>query len=318
MRKNVLLLETITDEALVYLSNHVNIFTAYDSASLKKAVDTLDIHAIITRGKGLIDDTLLAAFPSLEVVARCGVGLDNVAVNEATARNILVINAPGSNAATIAEHTLSLMLMLMRNIYESAYQVKQGNWNWRNQYSGDELNGKTLGIMGMGNIGKRVAKLGEAFGMKVIYWSRSQKDSVGGYSTMDDVLSQSDVISLHLPFTMETNQLIGKDQIALMKSGALLINTARAALIDHHALLEGLNNNKISGFAADVLPEEPPASDELLLHHHKTIITPHSGSLTTTTYKRMCALTVQNVVAVLNGTEPDLNSIFNYTDLQKK
>ncbi|TCC96828.1 2-hydroxyacid dehydrogenase [Pedobacter psychroterrae] len=317
MKKNVLLLETIADEALGYLSKHVNVFTAYDEASLKTAVDTQEIHAIITRGKGQIDKALLEAFPAVKVVARCGVGLDNVAVNEATSRNVMVINAPGSNAATIAEHTFSLMLMLMRNMYESARQVKQGNWNWRNQYSGDELNGKTLGIIGMGNIGQRVAKLGEAFGMHVIYWSRSAKDSTASLLTMDEVLRQSDVISLHLPLTSETDKLIGADQIELMKPGSLLINTARAALIDHQVLLEALDNAKIAGFAADVLPEEPPLKDEPIINHPKTIITPHSGSLTAATYQKMCYLTVQNVVAVLTGNEPDQNSIFNRSDLQK-
>jgi len=317
MKKNVLLLETIADEALEYLSKHVNVLTAYDEASLKTAVATQEIQAIITRGKGQIDKALLEAFPTVKVVARCGVGLDNVAVNEATSRNVMVINAPGSNAATIAEHTLSLMLMLMRNMYESARQVKQGNWNWRNQYSGDELNGKTLGIIGMGNIGQRVAKLGEAFGMNVVYWSRSAKDSTAGLLTMDEVLRQSDVISLHLPLTPETDKLIGADQIELMKPGSLLINTARAALIDHHALLKALENDKIAGFAADVLPEEPPLKDDPIADHPKTIITPHSGSLTAATYRKMCCLTVQNVVAVLTGNEPDLNSIFNRADLQK-
>ena len=317
MKKNVLLLETIADEALTYLSNHTNVFTAYDDASMKAAIAMQDIHAIITRGKGQIDKALLAAFPSLQVAARCGVGLDNVDVAEATARNIMVINAPGSNAATIAEHTLSLMLMLMRNMYESTHQVKQDNWNWRNQYSGDELNGKTLGIIGMGSIGQRVAKLGKAFGMNVIYWNRSEKGAAGRCLTIDEVLSQSDVISLHLPFTKETDNIIGEEQIALMKTGALLINTARAALIDHDALLKALNTNKISGFAADVLPEEPPRQDEPIVSHPRTIITPHSGSLTAATYQKMCMLTVQNVVAVLAGEEPDPKSIFNRADLRK-
>ncbi|RZM20748.1 MAG: hydroxyacid dehydrogenase [Pedobacter sp.] len=317
MKKNVLLLETIAEAALEYLSDHANVYTAYDEASLIEAKGSVEIHGIITRGKGQINKALLESFPSVEVVARCGVGLDNVSVDEATARNIMVINAPGSNASTIAEHTLSLMLMAMRNMYESAWQVKQGNWNWRNQYSGDELSGKTLGIIGMGNIGQRVVKLGQAFGMNVIYWSRSAKDSDGVHVTIEELLQQSDIVSLHLPLTPETDQLIGAEQLNLMKPGSLLINTARAALIDHHALLKALDDNKLSGFAADVLPEEPPIADDPVVAHAKTIITPHSGSLTAATYQRMCLLTVQNVVAILNGAEPDPKSIFNREDLQK-
>ena len=315
MKKSVLLLETIADDALTILQDHVNVFTGYDEASLKNVLENQDIHAVITRGKGQINKALMESIPTLQVAARCGVGLDNVDVQEATSRNIKVINAPGSNAATIAEHTLSLMLMLMRNMYESVAQVKRDNWNWRNKYAGDELNGKTLGILGMGNIGKRVAKLGEAFGMNVLYWSRSDQDLPYTYLSMNEVVEQSDVVSLHLPFTRETGTIIGEEQLALMKSNSLLINTARGALINHEALLKALNEQRILGFAADVLPEEPPVHGFPILHHSRALVTPHSGSLTASTYREMCVLTVKNVVAVLTGDKPDTKSIFNFSAL---
>lgn len=306
MIKNVLLLETIAPEALAVLQESVNVFTGYDEASLKEVLKQVEVHAVITRGKMQIDRALMEACPHLQVAARCGVGLDNVDVAEATARKVLVINAPGSNAATIAEHTLALMLMLMRDLYTSAERVKQNDWSWRNQYAGDELNGKTLGILGMGNIGKRVARLAEAFDMKVKYWSRSAQEC-----SMEEVLSQSDIVSLHLPLNKETDQIIGVQQLAYMKPGAFLINTARGALIDHAALLEALNTHAIAGFAADVLPDEPPVQNLSLAQHPRTIITPHAASLTASTYRRMCLLTVNNVVAVLTGREPDLNSVYN-------
>ncbi|NML38941.1 phosphoglycerate dehydrogenase [Chitinophaga sp. G-6-1-13] len=316
MRKNVLLLETIADEALAVLREHVNVFTGYNDTDLKETLDKEDVHAIITRGKGLINKPLMDACPHLLVAARCGVGLDNVDVAEATARKVMVINAPGSNAATIAEHTLALMLMLMRNMYESVAQVKQDNWAWRNQYAGDELNGKTLGILGMGNIGKRVARLGEAFGMEVCYWSKSATDLPYQYLPMEAVLQRSDVVSLHLPFNNETNGIIGAAQLGLMKAGSLLINTARGALVDHNALLLALNEKRISGYAADVLPDEPPVQSQELVHHPKVIVTPHSGSLTATTYKHICMVTINNVVAALTGKGPDPNSIYNRHALQ--
>ncbi|SEW45095.1 2-hydroxyacid dehydrogenase [Chitinophaga arvensicola] len=311
MKKNVLLLETVADEALAILKEKVNVFTGYDEASLNNVLQQEEVHAIITRGKGLIHQPLIAACPHLQVVARCGVGLDNVDVAAATERKIPVINAPGSNAATIAEHTLTLMLMLMRRMYESVSQVKQDNWNWRSQYAGDELNGKTLGILGMGNIGRRVAKLGDAFGMEVLYWSKSAQDLPYRYAPLEEVLQHSDVVSLHLPFNKETDRLIGEKQLCLMKQGALLINTARGALIDHAALLHALNTKGIAGFAADVLPEEPPMRYSAIVHHTRTIITPHSGSLTAATYRKMCLLTINNVVAVLTGEPPEQNSIYN-------
>lgn len=304
--KNVLLLETIAEDALAVLQENANVVTGYDEAELKNILNTVEVHAIITRGKKHIDKDLMEACPHLEVAARCGVGLDNVDVAEATARKIRVINAPGSNASTIAEHTLALMLMLMRNMYVSVDRVKQNDWNWRNQYTGDELHGKTLGILGMGNIGKRVARLAEAFGMKVLYWSRSAQGR-----SMEEVLQQSDIVSLHLPLNHETNQLIGAAQLALMKPQAFLINTARGALIDHTALLDALNAGTIAGFASDVLPDEPPVQSFAIVQHPRAIVTPHSGSLTASTYRQMCLLTINNVVAVLNGLQPELNSIYN-------
>ncbi|SDE13665.1 2-hydroxyacid dehydrogenase [Pedobacter soli] len=306
MKKNVLLLETIADEALALLEENANVFEGYTEDGLNEVLVRVEIHAAITRGKGQIDKHLMDGCPDLEVVARCGVGLDNVDVAEATARKIRVVNAPGSNAATIAEHTLALMLMLMRNLYQSVERVKQHDWNWRNQYAGDELNGKTLGILGMGNIGKRVAKLGEAFGMKVLYWSRTTQNL-----PMDEILKQSDVISLHLPLTQETNEIIGAAQLALIKPTAFLINTARGALINHAALLDALNANTIAGFAADVLPDEPPVENLSVVQHPHALITPHTASLTAATYQRMCLLTVKNVLAILGGGAAELNSVYN-------
>jgi D-3-phosphoglycerate dehydrogenase len=314
MKKNVLLLETIAEEALRYLEIHTNVFTVYSDSP--ESLAEQEIHAVVTRGKGQINKTLMDTHPAMQVAARCGVGLDNVDVAEATKRKIKVVNAPGSNAATIAEHTLALMLMAMRNMYTSTHEVKNNNWNWRNQYSGDELEGKTLGIIGMGNIGQRVAKLGEAFGMDVLYWNRSEKDVSASYTPLKELLQKSDVVSLHLPFTDETGCIMGKENISLMKTGSILVNTARAALVDHDALIKALDDNKISGFAADVLPAEPPLPDTLIVNHPRAIITPHSGSLTATTYLKMCMLTVQNVVALLNGGSPDPKSIFNRKDLE--
>ncbi|MBO9732695.1 MAG: hypothetical protein J7623_28890 [Chitinophaga sp.] len=311
MKKNVLLLETIAEEALQELHAAVNVFTGYEDTGLQVALAHGNIHAIITRGKGLINQPLIDACPQLEVVARCGIGLDNVDVAAATARNVLVINAPGSNAATMAEHTLSLMLMGMRNMYTAVFEVKQNNWSWRNQYTGDELNGKTLGILGMGNIGQRVARLAEAFGMRVLYWNRSARDVPYKQMEIEELLQQSDVVSLHLPFNNDTNGIIGAEQLHQMKANAWLINTARGALVDHAALLHALNTQKISGYAADVLPEEPPVQSLPVVQHPRAIITPHSGSLTIETYKKICLLTVGNVIAALTNNHPDPNSIYN-------
>lgn len=318
MKKNVILLETIADEAMALLEaekENIQIFTAYGSVPVDQILAENPIHAVITRGKGQVNPKLMDACPDLAVVARCGVGLDNVDVKEATSRNIKVVNAPGSNSGTIAEHALTLMLMLQRNLYESARQVKAGNWEWRNQFEGDELNGKTLGILGMGNIGKRVAKIADAFGMNVVYWDKFQPETPYQYLPLKEVLSSSDIITLHLPLLEDTKNLIGSEELKKMQKHAILINTARGGLVDHDALLEALNNSEIAGFGADVLDVEPPSPDNPLTAHPKTIITAHVGSLTATTYKNMCVSTVSNVLAILFNKKPQLESIFNRREL---
>lgn len=315
--KNILLLETIADEAFNILNQaeNIHIFTAYGDAPLSQIMAENSIHAVITRGKGQVNKALMEACPQLQVAARCGVGLDNVDVKEASLRKIKVVNAPGSNASTIAEHTLSLMLMLQRNLYQSINEVKSGNWDARSRFQGDELNGKTLGILGMGNIGQKVAKLADAFGMRVIYWSRTPIDAPYQFMSFDDILQQSDIISLHLPYLPETHHLINERAFSLMQPHILLINTARGTLIDQALLYQKLENKTIAGFGADVLAEEPPANNDPLLSHPKALITAHVGSLTATTYTKMCVSTVQNVLAILSGKEPQAESVFNRKEL---
>lgn len=320
MKKNVLLLETVADEAMELLNNaasagEIEIFTAYGDKPLANILQENSIDGVITRGKGQGNKQLMEACPDLQVIARCGVGLDNVDVKEATARKIKVVNAPGSNSSTIAEHAITLMLMLQRNLYESARQVKAGNWDWRNQFVGDELHGKTLGVLGMGNIGKRVAKLGDAFSMNVVYWDKFPVQSDYQGLPLEEVLKVSDIITLHLPLFEDTKNLIGEKELAMMKRHAILVNTARGALVDQKALVDALNNGTIGGFGADVLVVEPPAQDEPLLSHPKTIITAHVGSLTATTYKNMCVSTVKNVLAILSGKAPQPESVFNRKEL---
>lgn len=315
MKKTVLLLETIADEAMALLMDRTNVVIGYDQRRLQDTAAYEHVHAIITRGKGLVDQTLIRACPNLEVIARCGVGLDNVDVAAATARGIKVVNTPGANAGTVAEHTLSLMLMSIRDLYRTIEQVKQGNWAWRNVYNGDELMGKTLGILGMGNIGKRVARLAEAFEMRVIYWNRSKQDVSYPYLPLEEVLSQADIVSLHLPYTPGDAPLIGVDELTLMKPAARLINTARGALIDHEALLNALHTEQLSGFAADVLPDLTPAISKALVSNPQVLVTPHASSLTATTYRQMCLLAVGNVLEILLEGKPDIRSIFNYEKL---
>lgn len=312
MNHTILLLETVANEAMHILEaeTDVTVITGFDEATLQTAIKTHKIDAIITRGKGQVRAKLMEQLPDLKIIARCGVGLDNIDISEATKRGVKVVNAPNSNANTIAEHTISLLLILQRNLYGAITMVKEGRWQERASYTGDEIHGKTLGILGMGNIGKKVARIADAMGMKVIYWSAQKEDVTYSFEPFENVLKSSDCISLHLPLTPETENLIDTEALALMKTNALLINTARGGIINQKALVVALEKN-IGGFAADVLSIEPPELNDTITKHPNTYITPHVGSLTSTTYTKMCTMTVENTLAILRGEQATDNCIFN-------
>lgn len=312
---HVLLLETIEDESFELLKNEkdIQLHLAWEGMPAADILEGID--AVITRGIGQVNRALYDACPKMKVAARCGVGLDNVDVAEASKRGIRVINAPGSNASTVAEHTISLMLTIMRNLFEALSAVKNGQWASRSSFKSDELNGKTLGIIGLGNIGLKVANIAAAFGMKVIYWSPSKKEVPYLLVDKETLFRSADIISLHLPLNAETKDIIDEEVFNKMKRGAILINTARGALVNRDALLSALDTGKLAGYGADVPFSPPPTADDALISHPKSFITAHVSSLTATTYKNMCLSTVKNVLAVLHGQTPDPYCIFNATSL---
>ncbi|MEM9259774.1 MAG: hydroxyacid dehydrogenase [Bacteroidota bacterium] len=314
---NVLLLETISQEADQRLRAKATVWLAEMPKSGPIIAREHDIHAIVTRGKGDVSRELLDLCPQLQVIARCGVGLDNVDVAYATTRGVKVVNAPGSNADTVAEHTLGLMLSLQRQTYASVAAVKAGNWDFRKTYGGDEIRGKTLGILGYGNIGKRVGDLARAFGMRVLHWARPQvpTQDEGAVQKLAELLAQSDILSLHLPLTEATRNLLSAEMLTHLRPHALIINTARGGIIDETALLSALQSGHIGGYAADVLAEEPPAADYPLLSLPNVLLTPHSASLTARTYNFMCVLTVNNTLDLLAGKAIDKKYIFNGEEL---
>ena len=317
MSKNILLLETVADEAMQLLeaAENIQILKGFDETTLQHHIARERIDAIITRGKGQVRTDLMGKLTDLKVISRCGVGLDNIDVSEATKRNIKVVNAPNSNADTIAEHTIAILLMLQRNLFNAITMVKENRWADRGSYIGDESHGKTLGIIGMGNIGRKVAKIGTSLGMNVVYWSAKKEEVPYPFLDFDALLSTSDSISLHLPLTPKTENLLNSSAFSKMKSSALLINTARGGIINQKELYSALQNKKIAGFAADVLAQEPPDTNDPLLQLDNVLITAHLGSLTKTTYTKMCTMTVDNTLAILAGAQPMANCIYNRNEL---
>ena len=307
----ILLLETIHPEARERLASVGRVVMADDPETAEGVVRAEAVQAIVTRGRGQVRRRLLEKSADLKVVARVGVGLDNIDVEAATERGVMVLNAPGSTTIAVAEHTLMLMMALVRGLYPMVDAVKKGDWAHRRHYSGDELSDKTLGVVGMGAIGRRVARLAEGFGMRIVYWSRAEKDMPYPYRSLEALLAEADVVSIHVALTPETRHLLGRDELAAMKPGAVLVNTARGGVIDQAALLDALDHGSLAGFATDVLDPEPPDPNDPLLRHEKTIITPHTAALTRTTFRKMCLRTVNNVIAALRGEPVEAVSVAN-------
>jgi D-3-phosphoglycerate dehydrogenase len=253
---------------------------------------------------------MAACAPTLKAVCRAGAGLDTVDVAAAKALGVTVLYAPGKNAATTAEHTLMLMLAAARRLAVLNAHVKAGNWGIRATHEGIELNGKTLGIIGMGNIGNRVGLLAQAFGMRVIYWSRSSRDERFQSRELDALLHEADVVSLHIALSDQTRGMLGIRELSLMKPTAILVNTARGALIDASALEAMLDEGRLWAYAADVMGQQPPDAHDPLLKHERVTLTPHVAGLTDRTYREVCVFCAQNVLAVVKGGLPAAASQF--------
>jgi D-3-phosphoglycerate dehydrogenase len=262
--------------------------------------------ALITRSGTAVTRELTLAGDRLRIVGRAGVGLDNVDVDACTDRGILVINAPTANIMSATEHTMAMLLALCRNIPEAHASVKRGEWT-RSKFMGMELNGKTLGVIGLGRIGTRVTTRARAFGMRVIAYDPYIAPTVFEKSfaeqvTLDELLSQADVITVHTPLTDETRGLITAEHMARMKDGVVLLNIARGGIYQEQALADALNSGKVAGAAIDVYEDEPPAKGHPLLTAKNAILSPHIGANTIEAQDRVAVQTSEMVVEALRGS----------------
>jgi len=242
---------------------------------------------------------------NLRVVAKHGVGVDNIAIEEATRRGIVVANAPGSNDQAVAEFTWGLILALARSLPEAIKRMEKREWG---RVLGVEVAGKTLGVLGTGRIGKKVARFGGCFGMQVLAYDKVEdgelKERFGvRYVSLFAILRESDFLAVHLPLTPETRGMLGKKELEMMKESAYLINTARGGIVDETALFEALQRKKIRGAAIDVYSLEPPWESPLLALDN-VICTPHTASDSFEALCRMDEMAAENVIRVLQGREP--------------
>lgn len=242
-----------------------------------------DVEAVIVRSATQIDAEVLAAAPRLKVVARAGIGLDNVDVAAATKAGVMVVNAPQSNVVSAAEHAIALLLACARNIPAANASLKGGQWS-RSKFTGIELQDKTAGIMGLGRIGVLVAQRLSAFGMRLIaydpYVQPARAAQIGvRMVSLHDLLRDSDVISVHLPKTPETVGIVGANELALVKPTLLIVNAARGGIVDEQALADAIRDGRVAGAAVDVFAQEP-CTDSPLFAFDRVVVTPHLGAST--------------------------------------
>ena len=251
-------------------------------SELREALN--DCEGLIVRSETKVTSELLDAAGRLRVIGRAGVGVDNIDVSAATIRGIVVMNAPDGNTITTAEHTIALLISLARSIPQASSSLKAGRWD-RKKFIGVELQGKTLGVVGLGRIGRVVAARARAMGMQIVAYDpfiapEHARDLEIDLASLDEVYACADFLTVHTPLTPETRSLIDREAFSKMKKGAYIINCARGGLVDEEALYEAIIEGTIAGAALDVFTQEPPPAEDKLLQLDQVIVTPHLGAST--------------------------------------
>ncbi|MAT44609.1 MAG: D-glycerate dehydrogenase [Anaerolineaceae bacterium] len=269
-----------------------------------------DVDALVCMLTDPISREIIESAPKLKVISQMAVGTDNIDVAFATQKKIPVGHTPDVLSNTTADFAFALLLAVARRVVESHNAVHQGNWQPWGPYvwSGHDVTGSTIGIIGMGRIGQAMARRAAGFDMKILYHSRTRKPEIENkldaeFLSLDALLERSDFISLHTFLSEDTHHLINKKSFQLMKENAILINTARGAVVDQKALIDALQSGKIAGAGLDVSDPEPIHPTDPLLNLPNVVITPHIGSASIQTRKRMAMMMAENVTAALSGKE---------------
>jgi len=295
----------VADEAVTYLREHGEVALGYGPGAV-------DYHAVAARITGVLLRTAefrrrdIDLAPNLRIIARHGAGYDTVDVDAATERGIPVTIAGGANAGSVAEHVFALLFAVARNVTAADHAVREGGWTTaRAVLTGVELAGRTMGLLGCGRIGRRVALIATALGMTVAACDSALSDARGIRLTgQGELLRESDVVSLHLPLYPSTAKIIDRQALAALPNGAILINTARGGLIDEQALLDHLDNGHLAGAGLDVLATEPPRPDDPLVAHPRTVVSPHIGGQTHEAMRRVAMDAAESILAAYRGEIP--------------
>jgi glyoxylate reductase len=308
MSNKVLVSQQLSGDRLGELARHCDVQTLpapddpRDAAAQRALLECQGLICLLT---DRIDRALLDTIPNLAFVSSVSVGVDHVDVGALTERGIPLGHTPGVLVDTTADTTFALLLAAARRVGEADRFIREGNWSPDNPWSPDfflgrDVSGATLGIVGLGEIGQAVARRAAGFGMRVLAWSRSGREVPGVENVPLEVLLQSsDFVSVHVALTAETRGMLSAGEIALMKPGAVLINTARGGIVDEPALARALDSGQLFAAGIDVFEQEPVAMDNPLLQHPRVVVTPHIGSATTQTRAKMVDLAVSNAMAAL-------------------
>jgi len=298
----VLVCDPIDNEGIKKLENAgltLTIKTTISNDELKKTVANYE--ALIVRSRTKVTKEILEAGKRLKLVGRAGVGVDNIDLETAEKKGVKVVNTPEAPAKAAAELTMGLMLALARSIPSADRAMKEGKWI-KNDLMGWELKGKTLGTIGLGNVGEHVAKLAKAFGMKILITKRTPPDPAllkelqAEHVSLHELLKRSDIVTVHVPYTPQTHHMIGEKELQLVKKGSYLVNTSRGAVVDERALLEALRSKRLRGAALDVFEVEPP-TNWTLMQLPNVVCTPHIGAQTEEAQKTASLLIAEKIIS---------------------
>ncbi len=285
-------------ERLEQAGFEVDIKPSISGEGLRNAVSNYDV--LIVRSRTKVTKEIVEAGKRLRVIGRSGAGLDDIDVEATEKKGVKVLNTPEAPAEAVAELTIGLMLSLARNIPLADRSMKERKWTKKNLI-GWELRGKTLGTIGLGNIGEKVARLAKAFGMKILITKRTPpapvllKELEAEFVPLQELVQRSDIVTINVPHTPQTHHMIGEKEIQLMKEGAFLINTSRGAIVDEKALLKALKSGKLGGAALDVYEVEPP-SDWAMMQLPNVVCTPHIGAQTEEAQKIASQLIAEKII----------------------
>ncbi len=305
----VLLYEPMHEDAvnLLRARYEVRMAPSLEEEALLESVR--DVDAIIIRANGKISRRLIEHAPRLKVIGRHGVGVEAIDLAAATERGIVVVNTPDANTESVAEHCIGMMIALAKKLLPADRAARRAEWNARYELIGTELYGKTLGLIGFGRIGRRVAEMGHAaFQMPIIYFDvvdyPDAERALGAQRMgLEDVLRRGDFVSVHVPLLASTRNLIGTRELNLMKRSAFLINAARGEVVNEAALAAALRDKCIAGAGLDVFASEPVNADNPLFQFDNVVLSPHMAAHTDEALRRM-AMVATDVIAVLDGKEP--------------